>query len=83
MLFLKNKFFHLLAVLLLLVSTSFLGLVGANQPVLVTDLSGLLLAVLGLSILLGLLGTSFHLHLVDLLRFGMAILLFNGEREGI
>merc|ERR1712112_309667 len=77
--FLKNNLLHLVAVLLVLVPASLLGLIGADQPVLhntdriqrlllalVTDLPGLLLAVLGVAVLLGLLRASLHLKFTDL-----------------
>ena len=54
------------------------GLVSVDHPLLlvaqwldvalVADLSGLLLAVLDVAVLLGFLGTSLHLELVDFLR---------------
>merc|ERR1719312_469778 len=94
--FLKNNLLHLMAVLLLLVPASLLGLVGADQPVLhntywlqglllalVTDLPGLLLAVLGVAVLLGLLRASLHLQLADLLRLEVAVLLLYWKREDV
>merc|ERR1712112_578966 len=50
---------------------------------LVTDLPGLLLAVLGVAVLLGLLGASLHLQLADLLGLEVAILLLHGEGENV
>merc|ERR1719312_902740 len=94
--FLKNNLLHLVAVLLVLIPASLLRLVGADQPVLhstywlqglllalVTDLSGLLLAVLGVAVLLGLLRASLHLQLADLLGLEMAVLLLHWEGEDI
>merc|ERR1719342_1810242 len=94
--FLKNNLLDLVAVLLVLIPASLLGLVGADQPVLhnthwlqgfllalVTDLPGLLLAVLGVAVLLSLLGTSLHLELTDLLRLKVAVLLLNKEGEDV
>merc|ERR1719312_2279567 len=90
--FLENNLLHLVAVLLVLIPASLLGLVGADQSVLhstywlqrlllalVTDLPGLLLAVLGVAVLFGLLRASLHLQLADLLRFKVAILLLNWD----
>merc|ERR1719347_1175560 len=94
--FLKNNLLNLVAVLLLLVPASLLRLVGADQPVLhnthwlqrlllalVTDLPGLLLAVLGVAVLLGLLRASLHLQLADLLGLEMAVLLLDWEGEDV
>merc|ERR1712112_271290 len=94
--FLKNNLLHLVAVLLLLVPASLLGLVVADQPVLhntdwlqrfllalITYLPGLLLAVLGVAVLLGLLRASFHLQLADLLWLKVAVLLLNWEWEDV
>ena len=50
---------------------------------LVADHSGLLLAVLDVAVLLGFLGTSLHLELVDLLRLEMVVLLLSWEGEDI
>ena len=50
---------------------------------LIADLPGLLLAVLGVAILLGFLGTSLHLQLADLLRLEVAVLLLNWEGEDV
>merc|ERR1719308_155978 len=50
---------------------------------LVTDLPGPLLAVLGVAVLFGLLRTSLHLQLTDLLGLKMAILLLNWEGEDV
>ena len=49
----------------------------------VTDLSGLLLAVLGVVVLLNLLGTSLHLQFSDLLRFNAGVLLLSWEGEDV
>merc|ERR1719342_663717 len=94
--FLKNNLLHLVAVLLVLIPASLLGLVGADQPVLhntywlqrllltlITDLPGLLLAVLGVAVLLGLLRASLHLKLADLLGLEVAVLLLNWEGEDV
>merc|ERR1711982_267988 len=94
--FLKNNLLHLVAILLVLIPASLLRLVGADQPrlhrahrleslllALVTDLPGLLLAVLGVAVLLGLLRASFHLQLADLLRLEMAVLLLHWEGEDV
>ena len=85
-----------MAVLLVLVPAGLLRLVGTDQPLLflthrldglllalVTDLPGLLLAVLGVAVLLGFLGTSLHFKLADLLRLEMTVLLLYGEGEDI
>merc|ERR1719342_501685 len=94
--FLKNNLLHLVAVLLVLIPASLLRLVGADQPILhnanrlqglllalVTDLPGLLLAVLGVAVLLGLLRSSLHLQLTDLLGLEMTVLLLNWEGEDV
>merc|ERR1719342_226713 len=94
--FLKNNLLDLVAVLLVLIPASLLGLVGTDQPVLhdtywlqrllfalVTDLPGLLFTVLGVAVLLSLLWTSLHLELADLLGLKMAILLLNWERKDV
>merc|ERR1711982_4796 len=94
--FLKNDLLHLVAVLLVLIPASLLRLVGADQPVLhntnwlqrllltlVTDLPGLLIAVLGVAVLLSLLGASLHLKFADLLGLEVAVLLLNREGEDI
>merc|ERR1712066_54351 len=94
--FLKNNLLHLVAVLLVLIPAGVLRLVGADQPVLhdthrlqrlllalVTDLPGLLLAVLGVAVLLSLLRASLHFQLTDLLRLKVAVLLLNWEGEDI
>merc|ERR1719500_730932 len=87
--FLKHHLLHLVAALLhwlidahkalLHVAQWFEGLLLA----LVTDLPGLLLAVLGVAVLLGLLGASLHLQLADLLGLEVAILLLHGEGEDV
>merc|ERR1711875_41926 len=94
--FLENNLLDLVAVLLVLIPASLLRLVGADKPVLrdtdwlqrlllalVTDLPGLLLAVLGVAVLLGLLRARLHLQLADLLRLEVAVLLLHWEREDI
>merc|ERR1719209_766246 len=94
--FLQHHLLHLVAVLLLLLPALLLRLVDTLQSrlhfthwfeglllALVTDLPGLLLAVLGVAVLLGLLGASLHLQLADLLRLEVAILLLHGEGEDI
>ena len=50
---------------------------------LIADLPGLLLAVLGVAVLLGLLRASLHFQLADLLRLKVAILLLNWEGEDV
>merc|ERR1711982_265108 len=94
--FLKDNLLDLVAVLLILIPASLLRLIGADQPVLhnthwlqrlllalVTDLPGLLLAVLSVAVLLGLLRASLHLKFTDLLGLEVAILLLNWEREDV
>merc|ERR1719320_1041951 len=94
--FLKNNLLHLVAVLLVLIPASLLRFVGADKPVLhntyrlhrlllalVTDLPGLLLAVLGVAVLLSLLRASLHLQLTDLLGLEVAVLLLYWEGEDI
>merc|ERR1711875_114648 len=94
--FFENNLLDLVAVLLVLIPASLLGLVGADQPVLhntywhqrlllalVTDLPGLLLAVLGVAVLLSLLWTSLHLQLTDLLWFEVAVLLLHWKWEDV
>merc|ERR1712013_416551 len=94
--FLKYHLLDLVAVLLVHVIAGLLRLVGADQPLLgvaqgldgfllalITDLPGLLLAVLGVAVLLSLLRTSFHLQLADLLGLEVAVLLLNWEGEDI
>merc|ERR1711954_421410 len=56
---------------------------GAFLLALVTDLSGLLLAVLDVIVLLSFLGTGLHLILADLLRLEMAFLLLKCEGKDI
>merc|ERR1712201_18336 len=94
--FLEHHLLDLVAVLLVHVMAGLLRLVGTDQPLLgvaqgldgfllalVTDLPGLLLAVLGVAVLLGLLGASLHLELADLLRLEVAVLLLNWEGEDV
>merc|ERR1719312_1825285 len=93
---LKNNLLHLVAILLVDVSAGLNRLVRADQPflgvtqrldalllALVTDLPGLLLAILGVAVLLGLLGASLHLQFADFLGLKMAILLLHWEGEDI
>merc|ERR1719233_2472846 len=94
---LKHHLLHLVAVLLRLLPTLLLTwhvdtlktlLHVAHRLerlllTLVTDLPGLLLAVLGVAVLLGLLGASLHLELADLLGLEMAVLFLHGEGEDI
>jgi len=85
-----------MAVLLVHVIAGLNRLVGADQPfldiahgldallfALITDFSGLFLAVLGVAVLLGLLRTSLHLQLTDLLWFKVTVLLLDWEGEDI
>ena len=71
-------------------------LISADQPLLgvaqwldsvllalVADLSGLLLAVLGVAVLPSFLGTSLHLELVDFLRLEIVALLLSWEDEDV
>merc|ERR1719244_1400404 len=94
--FLEFDLLNLVAVLLVLVHACFLRLVGTDQSflllahwldgfllALVADLPGLLLAVLGVAVLLGLLGASLHFQFADFLRLEMAVLLFNREGEDV
>ena len=94
--FLKHDLLHLMAILLVLLLAGLLWLVGTNQPLLflahrldglllalVTNLPGLLLAVLGVAVLLGFLGTSLHFKLADLLRLEMTVLFLYREGEDI
>merc|ERR1719312_2472147 len=94
--FLKNNLLNFMAVLLVFIPASLLRLVGADQPVLhntywlqrlllalVTDLPGLLLAVLSVAVLLGLLRASLHLQLTNLLGLEVAVLLLYWEREDV
>merc|ERR1719407_186599 len=92
----NNYFLNLVAVLLGLVLTLLHWFVDACQTLLhvtegldgfllalVADLPGLLLAVLGVAVLLGFLGTSLHLQLADLLGLKVAVLLLNWEGEDV
>merc|ERR1711887_316914 len=94
--FLELDLLDLVAVLLVLVPACLLRLVSADQPflllahrldslllALVTDLPGLLLAVLGVAVLLGLLRASLHFKLADFLGLEMAVLLLNREGEDV
>merc|ERR1711982_134000 len=94
--FLKNNLLHLVAVLLVLIPASLLRLVGTDQPVLhdtnwlqrlllalVTDLPGLLLAVLSVAVLLSLLRAGLHLQLADLLRLEVTVLLLHWKGEDV
>merc|ERR1719407_33423 len=90
----NNYFLHLVAVLLGLVLALLHWFVDASQTLLhvtkgldglllalVADLPGLLLAVLGVAVLLGLLWTSLHFQLANLLWLEMTILLLYREGE--
>merc|ERR1719187_2792245 len=94
--FLKNHLLDLMAVLLVHVTAGLLGLVRADQPILgvaqgldslllalITDLPGLLLAVLGVAVLFSLLRVSLHLEIADFLRLEMAVLLLHWEGEDV
>merc|ERR1719186_1299114 len=87
---------NLVAVLLILVPASLLWLVATDQSflflahrldglllALVTDLPGLLLAVLSIAVLLGFFGASLHFKLADFLGLEMAVLLLNREGEDV
>merc|ERR1719407_216530 len=93
---LDDYFLHLVAVLLSLVLTLLNWFVDAGQTLLhvtkgldgfllalVADLPGLLLTVLGVAVLLGLLWTSLHLHLANLFRLEVAVLLLNWEGKDV
>merc|ERR1719186_1196714 len=87
---------NLVAVLLVLVPACLLWFVATDQSflflahrldglllALVTDLPGLLLAVLGVAVLLGLLWSSLHFKLADFLRLEMTVLLLYREGENV
>merc|ERR1719352_287008 len=93
---LHHHLLHLVAVLLSLLPAALHRRVAADQPLLqvtdrldglllalVTDLPGLLLAVLGVAVLLGLLGASLLLQLADLLGLKVTVLLLYREGEDI
>merc|ERR1719308_441415 len=93
---LHHNLLDLVAILLLLVLTLLHGFVDTFLPrlhrahrlqslllALVTDLPGLLLAVLDVAVFLGLLRASLHLQLTDLLGLEMAVLLLNWEGEDV
>merc|ERR1719184_304674 len=93
---LKYHLLDLVAILLLFVPRRLLGHVGTLKTLLhvtnrleglllalVTDLPGLLLAVLGVAVLLGLLRASLHLKLADLLGLEVAVLFLHWEGEDI
>merc|ERR1719504_176684 len=93
---LNHHLLHLVAVLLGLLPAALHRSVAADQPLLqvtdrldglllalVTDLPGLLLAVLGVAVLLGLLWASLLLQLADLLGLKVAVLLLHREGEDI
>merc|ERR1719504_15785 len=93
---LDHHLLHLVAVLLGLLPAALHGLVLADQALLdvtervdrlllalVTDLPGLLLAVLGVAVLLGLLGASLLLQLADLLGLEVAVLFLHWEGEDV
>ena len=77
--FLEHHLLDLVAVLLIHVLAGVLRLVGLEclLVALVADLSGLVLAVLGVPVLLSLLGTSLHLELADPLWLEIAVPLLN------
>ena len=94
--FFHNHLLHLVAVLLVLILALLPGNILAGKPLLyvtlrldgllfalVADLPGLLLAVLGVAVLLGLLRASLHLHLADLLGLEVTVLLLNWEGEDV
>ena len=85
-----------MTVLLDLCAALFLGEINTFHPLLidtvrfqglllalVADLPGLLLAVLGVAVLLGLLRASLHLQLTDLLWLEVAVLFLNWEGEDV
>merc|ERR1719186_889626 len=87
---------NLVAVLLVLVPACLLWFVATDQSflflahrldglllALVTDLPGLLLAVLGVAVLLGLLWSSLHFQLADFLGLEMTVLLLYREGENV
>merc|ERR1739838_124647 len=91
-----NNFLHLVAVLLSLVLALLHWFVDACQALLhvtegldglllalVADFPRLLLAVLGVAVLLGLLWTSLHLQLTNLLGLEVAVLLLYWEGEDV
>merc|ERR1719504_335332 len=93
---LNHDLLHLVAVLLGLLPAALHGLVLADQALLdvtervdrlllalVTDLPGLLLAVLGVAVLLGLLRASLLLQLADLLGLEVAVLFLHWEGEDV
>merc|ERR1712202_10805 len=92
----NNYFLHLVAVLLGLVLALLHWFVDACQALLqgterlgglllalVADLPGLLLAVFGVAVLLGLLWTGLHLHLADLFGLEVAVLFLDREGEDV
>merc|ERR1711887_2195 len=94
--FLEHYLLDLVAILLVHVIAGLHRLVGADQPplgvaqgldrfllALIADLPGLLLAVLGVAVLLGLLRASLHLQLADLLGLEVTVLLLNWEGENV
>merc|ERR1719352_1150581 len=93
---LDHHLLHLVAVLLGLLPAALHRRVAADQPLLqvtdrldglllalVADLPGLLLAVLGVAVLLGLLRASLHFKLADFLGLEMAVLLLDREGEDV
>merc|ERR1719504_363430 len=93
---LDHHLLHLVAVLLGLLPAALHRRVVADQPLLqvadrldglllalVTDFPGLLLAVLGVAVLLGLLRASLLLQLTDLLGLKVAVLLLHREGEDV
>merc|ERR1719209_2400861 len=94
--FLELDLLNLVAVLLVLVPACLHWFVSADQSflllaqgldglllALVTDLPGLLLAVLGVAVLFGLLWASLHFQLADFLWLEMTVLLLYREREDV
>merc|ERR1711903_321750 len=93
---LNHHLLHLMTVLLGLLAAALNRHVVTNQSLLhvterldglllalVTDLPGLLLAVLGVAVLLGLLGAGLLLQLADLLGLKVAVLLLHWEGEDV
>merc|ERR1719209_67717 len=94
--FLELDLLDLVTVLLVLVPACLLWLVATDQSflllahrldglllALVTDLPGLLLAVLGVAVLLGLLGAGLHFKLADFLWLKVAVLFLDREGEDV
>merc|ERR1719233_2151567 len=94
--FLEYHLLDLVTILLVHVIAGLHRLIGTDQPLLciaqgldcllltlIANLPGLLLAVLGVAVFLGLLRASFHLELANLLGLKMAVLLFDWEGEDV